>query len=417
MPPTPAQHTAAEGTARSRPSGAAFLGWNGPAPDLAARAYTAPPVVPAAAHVGQQRGLLASLVLVVVVPLVVVVAYLLVFAQDQYASSAGFTIRQDDSASASDLLGGMSQLLGGGGGGNADLLFEYLRSQEIVMRVDARLDLRAHYATHWPRDPVFAVPPEGSVDQLVRFWQRVLRVSFDRNTGLLLVEARANDPGYARALVAAIVQESERMINQLNLQARRDRMRLAEDDLTLAIDRLRVAREGLAEFRARTQILDPDADIQGRMGVLNNLQQQLAQGLVEYDLLALITDANDPRLRQAMRRVDVIRDRIREERATFANQDAARSDTDYPRLIAQYESLMVEQEIAQQGYAAAMRAQDLARSNAERQSLFVALFIHPTLTQEPAYPKRPLLAGLTGLFTLLIWAFGVLGYHSLRDRT
>ena len=207
------------------------------------------------------------------------------------------------------------------------------------------------------------------------------------------------------------------MIHHLNPQARHDRMRLAEDDLTVAVSRLRAAREGVAEFRARTQILDPDADIQGRMGVLNNLQQQLAQGLVEYDLLALITDASDQRLRQALRRVDVIRERIRKERATFASQDAARSDTDYPRLIAQYEALIVEQEIAQQGYAAAMRALDLARSNAERQSLFVALFVHPTLTQEPAYPRRHLLTGLTGLFALLIWAFGVLAYHSLRDRT
>ncbi len=380
----------------------------------APEAMPVPPVAPPAS--GAQRGLRLSFLLVVVLPLVGVASYLWAFAQDQYASQAGFTVRQEESASASDLLGGMSQLLGGGGAGHADLLFEYLRSQELVLRLDERLDLRAHYAAHWPRDPVFALPPDGSVDQLVRFWSRVLRVSFDRNTGLLLVEARANDPGYARALVTALVAESERMINDLNAQARRDRMRLAEADLELAIARLRSAREDLAAFRARTQILDPDADIQGRMGVLNNLQGQLAQGLVEYDLLAQITDPNDSRLRQSARRIEGIRDRIREERATFASQAEALGEIDYPTLIAQYESLVVEQEIAQQGYSAALRARDLARSNAERQSLFVAQFIRPTLTQEPAYPERFLLTGLTGLFALLLWVFGLLAYLSLRDR-
>lgn len=355
--------------------------------------------------------------MMVLLPVTLVSGYVVFAAQDQYASRAGLTIRQDDSASASDLLGGMSQLLSGAGGSHADLLFEFLHSQELVLQVDEALDLRAHYARHWPRDPVFALPPEGSVDQLVRFWQRILRVSFDRNTGLLLVEARANDPVFAREIILALVAASEAMINQLNLQARADRMRLAEADLQQAVTRLRTAREALAAFRARTQIVDPDADIQGRMGVLNNLQQQLAQALVEHDLLALITDANDPRLRQSARRVDVIRARINEERATFARQDETLAETDYPRLIAQFESLSVELEIAQQGYGAALRALDLARSNAERQSLFVALFIRPTLSQDPAYPQRLLLIGLTALVSLLVWAFAALGYYSLRDRS
>ncbi len=386
--------------------------------DVAGKAgYIAPPVVPPAPPLAQSRGMLASLVVMVVVPLLVVAGYLWVVAQDQYASRAGFTIRQDDSASASDLLGGMSQLLGGGGAGHADLLFEYLRSQELVLRLDDQLDLRAHYSAHWPRDPVFALPSEGSTDQLVRFWHRVLRVSFDRNTGLLLVEARANTPDYARDLVSALVAESERMINQLNAQSRRDRMQLAEGDLALAIDRLRRAREDLAAFRARTRILDPDADIQGRMGVLNNLQGQLAQHLIEQDLLAQTTAASDPRLRQSERRVAVIRARIREERAALSREDAGQGDGDYPRLIAQYEALVVEQEIAQRGYGAAQQALDLARANAERQSLYIAQFIPPTLTQDAAYPERMLLTGLTGLFALMLWAFGVLGYLSLRDRT
>lgn len=376
-----------------------------------------PPLRPATQPAAHHRGMALALVLCVVLPVVLVSAYLAVAAQDQYASRAGLTIRQDDSASASDLLGGMSQLLGGSGGSHADLLFEYLHSQEIVIQVDAELDLRAHFSQAWPGDPLFALPPEGSIDQLVRFWQRILRVSFDRNTGLLLVEARANDAQYARALIRSIVAASEAMINQLNQQARRDRMRLAEADLEQSIERLRNAREALAEFRARTRIVDPEADLQGRMGVLNNLQQKLAEALVDHDLLALITDANDPRLRQSARRVEVIRARIAEERATFASQDKSVSGSDYPRLIAQFESLLVEQDIAEQGYGAALRALDLARSNAERQSLFVALFIPPTLSQEPAYPQRLFLIGMTALFSLLIWAFGALAFYSLRDRT
>lgn len=388
--------------------------WTGPAPQQAAP-YIAPPVVTATGARGS-RALMRSFLLVVLLPCLLAAAYLFFAAQDRYASQAGFTIRQEEGGAASDLLGGMSQLLGGGGAGHADLLFEYLRSQELVLRLEDRFGLRAHYARTWDRDPLFSLPPEGSVDQLTRFWQQVLRVSFDRNTGLLLLDIRANDPEFARTLARAVVEESERMINQLNAQARRDRMQMASADLMAAEARLRAAREALATFRATTQMVDPDADIQGRMGVLNNLQQQLAQGLVEHDLLAMITDPNDPRLRQAQRRIEVIRARISEERQTFAHEDTTVAETDYPRLIARYESLRAEQEMAEQGYAAAIRAHDMARTHAERQSLYLALFIPPTLSEEPGHPRRALLLGLTALFALLIWAFGVLAWQSLRDR-
>jgi len=43
---------------------------------------------------------------------------------------------------------------------------------------------------------------------------------------------------------------------------------------------------------------------------LANLQQQLAEALIDYDLLSEnTTNPNDPRLVQALRRIEVIRDR------------------------------------------------------------------------------------------------------------
>ena len=394
-----------------------YRDWTGPGYDPAGQPpYLAPPPVQQGVPGQRKRGLFLSLAVFVLLPVLAAAAYLYLAAQDKYVSQAGFTVRQEEGGAAADLLGGMSQLFGSTGAGHADLLFEYLRSQELVQRIDAELDLRAHYARFWQQDPLFSIPPDGSVNQLTRFWRQALRVSFDRNTGLLLLELRANDPQYAQTLARAFVAESERMINQLNAQARRDRMRIASADLATAEDRLRAAREALAEFRVTTQIVDPDADIQGRMGVLNNLQQQLAQGMIEHDMLNLITDEADPRMRQATRRIDAIQTRIAQERSSFTNHDATLTETDYPRLIARYESLRADQDMAEQSYSAAIRAKDLARSNAERQSLYLALFIPPTLSDEPGYPIRPLLLGLVALFSLLIWAFGVLAWYSLRDR-
>jgi capsular polysaccharide transport system permease protein len=381
----------------------------------AAALFVGDPATPARLR-PRHRGIMLSLILVVLLPVLASAVYLGFLAQDQYASTTGFTIRQGETETASEILGGLTQLVGGGNAGNADLLFEFLQSQEIVERIDSQIDLRAHYSATWPWDPVYSIWPEGTIEDLSRFWRRMVRITYNQSSGLIVIEVRARDPGTARDIARLIIAESETMINMLNETARRDSMANAESDLAEALERLRGAREEMVAFRARTQILDPMADIQGRMGVLNNLQQQLAEALVDYDLLLHTAEGADPRVRQAVRRIEVIRDRIAQERRSFAAQDVTVDNTDYPQLLAQYEGLRVTQEFAEQSYRASLTALDSARSNAERQQLYLATFIRPTLAQRAEYPQRLLLIGLTALFAGLLWSIMALVYYSLRDR-
>ncbi|OAN71204.1 hypothetical protein A8B83_12130 [Rhodobacteraceae bacterium EhC02] len=364
----------------------------------------------------RHRGLFLSIALVILLPLALIALYLFGMARDQYASLTGFTIRQEETSSASDLMGGLAHVFGGGAPGNSDLLFEYVQSQEIVERIDARFDLMGHYTADWPADPVYSLWPTATIEDLVWFWGRMVNVTYDKSSGLMLAEVRARDPQSAQTIARMIVEESEVMINRLNETARRDTTRNAEADLDAAVARLRVAREALAEFRVRTQIVDPQADIQGRLGVLNNLQQQLAEALIDHDLLLQTSEATDPRVRQAQRRIDVVRNRITEERRNFAEQDVTVDQTEYPRLIAQYESLLVDQGFAETTYQASLMALDAARSNATRQSLYLASFIQPTFAQRAAYPERFIILALAAFFLTLLWSVLALIYYSLRDR-
>lgn len=365
----------------------------------------------------RHRRLFLSLMVMVLAPLVLITGYLFLIANDQYASRTGFIVRSDEATSASELAGGLSSIIGGGtSGANGDVLFAFIRSQEIVERIQSQRDILGHYSAHWGSDPVFSIWPDATIEDLLWFWQRVVTVSYDKNSGLMDVQVLAFDADTAREIARDIVRESEEMINALNEQAQRDSMANADQDLQDALERVRDSREAMASFRARTQIVDPQADIQGRMGVLNNLQQQLAQALVDHDLLLQTATDNDPRIRQAMRRIEVIQERISAERRNFATQDVTVFDTDYPRLIAQFESLMVNQEFAEQTYTAALAARDAARSNAERQSLYLATFVRPTLAQRAEYPQRIITILMSAFFLLMGWGAMSLIYYSLRDR-
>ncbi|PZX13492.1 capsular polysaccharide transport system permease protein [Palleronia aestuarii] len=385
----------------------------GPETEAAAR-----PIARRAGMKSRHWGLLAGFVALVALPLLATIVYLWGFAEDQYASSAGFTVRQEEGGGASELLGGLAQLAGTGTGSDGDILYEFIQSQEMVREVDAELGLRTHYAAPFPGDPVFALWPGATIEDLQDYWQRMVRISFDQASGLIEVQALAFTPDMAQDIAAAIVARSQDMINDLNLQAREDAMRYAREDLDEALVRLKTAREALTSFRTRTQIVDPEADIQGRMGVMASLQQQLAQALIEYDLSAQTANPGDPRLSQSRQRIEVIRNRIAEERQSFASDDTQMGGVgeDYPSLIAEYEGLSVDREFAEETYRAALAAVDLARAKAQRQSRYLATYIAPTAPEMAEYPRRVILTALTALFLTLVWSILALVYYSIRDR-
>jgi capsular polysaccharide transport system permease protein len=380
------------------------------------------PAYPLARPASMKRrhwGLVASFVALVLVPLAAVIFYLWVVAEDQYASTAGFTVRSQESSGANDLLGGLAQFAGNSTASDSDILYEFIQSQEMVEAVDGAVDLQGHYSAVWPRDWAFGLWPEATVEDLTWYWQRIVGISFDSGSGLIEVQALAFDPDTAQAITQAVVRESQIRINALNEQARADAMRYAQADLDEALERLKAARLALTQFRTRTRIVDPEADIQGRMGVMNNLQQQLAEALIQYDLLRGTVGENDVRLKQAQQQIDVIRDRINIERQTFTsnNTDTGGVGEDYPSLIAEFERLTVDREYAEESYRAALTALEVARDDAARQSRYLATYINPTRASEAEYPRRSVLAALAGLFLLLAWSIMALIYYSIRDRS
>ncbi|WP_390915621.1 sugar transporter [Pseudosulfitobacter sp. SM2401] len=376
------------------------------------------PMAPRARMRRRHYGLVLSFLLIVVAPLIVTAWYLWAVSTDQYASTAGFTVRQEEGGAASTgLLGNASALLGGGSTqSDTDILYEFIQSQEMIKRIDERYDLRAHYSEPWPDDIVFSLHPDASIEDMQQFWGRIVRVSYDQSSGLLELRVLAFDAQMAQQISRGILVESQAMINALNEQARTDAIGYADDDLDVALARLKNAREALILFRTRTQIVDPETDLQGRLGVVNNLQQQLAEALVGLDVLLDQSSESDPRIKQARRTIEVIRNRIAIERQNVASGDASVADgDDYPTLLAEYEGLIVDREFSEEGYRAALASLDLARTNAQRQSRYLAAYVQPTLPETAEFPRRMIVLGLIGLFVLLIWSILTLIYYSIRD--
>jgi capsular polysaccharide transport system permease protein len=377
------------------------------------------PMARPAAFERRHWGLIISFLVLVVAPLAVAVFYLFTIAKDQYLSTTGFTVRTQQSSGANDLLGGLASFTSNTAASDSDILYEYIRSQEMVETVQAQVDLNAHYAQFWDEDPVFSLRPGGTLEDLVSYWHRVVQIAYDSGSGLIEVQVQAFTPDIAQEVAQTIVEASQIRINALNEQAREDAMRYARVDLDEAIEQLKGARESITQFRTRTRIVDPAADIQSRMGVMSNLQQQLAEALIEYDLLAGSVGANDPRVKQAQQQIDVIRERINIERQSFTskNTDTGAVGEDYPTLIAEFERLTVDLQYAEESYRAALTALATARDDATRQGRYLSTYVRPTRAEASEYPNRYVLSGLIAFFLLLGWSILALIYYSIRDRS
>lgn len=362
--------------------------------------------------------MLGTFMACVVLPFILSAVYLFAVAKDQYTSTIGFAVRSETITSALGMLGGLSGLAGlsGSSSSDTDILYAYIQSQDLVEKIDARLDLRALYSRP-DFDPIFTIAADVSIEDLTRHWRRMVRVFYDNGTGLIELRVHAFDPQDARAIAQAIAEESSDMINRLSAAAQEDATRHAREELARAVERLSAARIALTQFRSRTQIVDPLADVQGRMGLLNTLQQQLAAAMIELSLTQSTARADDPRIAQGERRVAVIETMIAEERRKLGvgtGDEAAGTEMSF--LVGEFERLSVDREFAEQAYLAALTAFENAQAEAQRQSRYLAVFSGPTLPQTATHPRRYVLAlGVLG-FSLMIWFIGLLVYYSVRDR-
>lgn len=371
-----------------------------------------PPARPAAMR--RRHVVLAfSFVLWVILPVVLSGLYLYTIARDQFASHVGFSVRTEEIGSAIELLGGITEL-SGSSSSDTDILYEFIQSPQIVRAVHEQLDMARIYQR--AGDPVFTLGEDTRIEALLSYWQRMVKIFYDRSSGLVEIRVLAFEPQEAKAVAEVVFAESSNMINQLSAIARADAMRYAEEELARAEDRLKISNTSLTSFRNRTQIVDPAADVQGQMGLLNSLNAQMAEAQIELELLLDNANESDPRVNQANRKIAAIQKLIDEERSAFGGGTGLTGVKQYSELIEEYQALELEREFAEKSYLSALAARDVAMAEAQRQSRYLATHISPTLAETAEYPRRVLLLLMISGFLLLSWSIMVMIYYSLRDR-
>lgn len=355
-----------------------------------------------------------SFVIIVLIPVIAAAYYYFLVAADQYVSEFRFALRSAEPERHDPALFLQESIAPSAIGVDSYAVVQYLASRAIIDDLSATLDLRQMFSrseADWPARLDLPV----SIEELVRYWKRQVDAFFDATNGTIVVKARAFAPQDALSLAEGILAYSERLVNDLSARARRDALRNAEDEVGRAEKRLKLALTRLREFRDKEGIIDPRKTADATVALAGRVRDELVRADTELSTLKHYMRDDAPSIKMLEARVQSLQAQRRAVESEVTDTEKTRSEA-LSRVMGSYEQLESERTFAENTYQHALQALDRARINADRQQVYLATFVRPTLPEEALYPRRLQALGVVFLIAIVIWAIGGVAVQSIRDH-
>ncbi len=273
---------------------------------------------------------------------------------------------------------------------DARIVDAYLRSPDLVERLDSRLKLIDHYSDSH-RDILSRLSSAPTLWDKESFWQRVSQSKIDVDSGIVTFTVRAYTPDMAQNIAASVLRQGEALINEMNERSRTDAIRLAESEVKVAQERIVKAQKALEAFRDEHKELDPKATATGLQSLVFELEGERAKVKAELAEARSYMKPTAPQVKALEKRLAAVETQLNAEKARIAGSPAGGSTIN--SWVSQYENLMIESEFAQKQLTTAMSAYEQARSMALAKSRYLVAIQQPTLPDESRYPR-------TWVFTL-----------------
>lgn len=340
---------------------------------------------------------------IVVLPVLIASIYYAVFAVDRYVSESKIVVRQPQDGQAANIPS-LALIMGGT---NPTSREETLFLQEFIQSLDMMNFLREKYDwvpayARQATDPLYFVDESAPAEELLKFYNRIVTTHFDDLTGLLEVEVQAPNPELAKLMLAGILSESERFVNEISHKIARDQMKFFESELANARRHYENQKAALIAFQNNHKVLDATASAQSRAEIIAGLDSALTTEQAKLKSLLSTLQPTSPQIRQQQAKIRALEQQLIAEK----KQLISASDGDQLNVIAsQFHNLTIDAGIAEESYKLAVTALENARIEASKKIRSLVTIVSPNLAQEAIYPER--LYNLATLFVLLVLLYGI----------
>ena len=384
-------------------------------------------VLPRFAFVGENLSrvkvspLLASFIGLVLAPAFAAIVYFALIASDQFAAQARFAVRQIDLGSSETMATSDNTSTGStdvnfsftAPGQNAYIVTSYINSRAIVDDLGAVLNLREIFrrpeADFWAR-----LKRNASAEDLTDYWKSMVSTYIDAPSGIVTLQVRAFRPDDAVSLAKTVLQLSETLVNRISDRARNDAMASSEQEVRRTYAMTQGALADLHAFRDSSGIIDP---VQAGTEIGKLLLPLLTEKIkLESDLFVASRD-----LDQTAPTVKVLKDELNSTEQQIAALQGKLTNTDgdsktLSASLAKFEGLDLKRQFDEKLYTLAQADLDRARLRAEDQSVYLTVFVPPSLPEESRYPRRVAFPILIFLGLAIVWSIGAMTIASVEDH-
>jgi capsular polysaccharide transport system permease protein len=352
----------------------------------------------------------------VILPTIITLVYLSVFAVNQYQSEAVIVVRTA-SANDSSVQNDSLSLLSSGGGApktstqDSYIVGDYVRSRSILEDLGGAQWLYKIYSA--PQIDWFSrLRQPSTFENVLKYWNAMVTANIETISGIVTIDVRAFTAEDARRLDQLIVQHSEELVNELSERSRKAAMALAESEVDRARQQLTKAQEHVLVFRNTANLIDPMTSA----GSIGDTITQLMQDRIALEdnraSLSGMTISDSPTRQVIDAQIDAISAQIANLQKKLTDE---KTTTAISAKISEYEDLELQAKFAEKMYSTAEDSYEQARKSLEKQQMYLATIVRPTMPEEP-YPRVITDTIVAFALGLALWSMGSLMLAAIRDH-
>jgi capsular polysaccharide transport system permease protein len=352
-------------------------------------------------------------VAMVLAPTVAAVLYYGLVASGVYVSESRFLVRSPQHQTPSGLVG---QLLQSSGISHSQddtyAVRDYILSRDALKELDDKLNLRKSFSSS-DVDILDRFPGLGwnrSFEKFYLYYGKHVGVDYDPVSSITVLTARAFTAEDAHKINDSLLNISERLVNTLNDQSRRDLISFADNEVKIASDKAKDASLALLGYRSRQEVFEPDKQAAIQLEGVAKIQQELIATEMELAQIKKLSPDN-PQIGALNNRASSLRSAISAEAAKVTSSHGS-----FSARAPNFERLALDVQFADKQLGVALAELESARAEALQKQLYLERLVQPSLPDKAMEPKRTRSVLIVFVLSLISWAVVSILIASVREH-
>ncbi|WP_299497004.1 lipopolysaccharide biosynthesis protein [uncultured Shewanella sp.] len=331
---------------------------------------------------------LGSFALVIVASMAVILYFSLI-ASPRYVSQTQFIVKQS-STNEPPLLGLAS--LGNTSPSMRDALIlkEYIRSPEMAIALDDKLQLQSHYQNNkW--DKLSRLQQDSSKEDFIQYYQKHLSVNYDELSEILTVEIQGYTPDYALKLTQTLLIISEQFINQLGEKMAKQQMQYAEEEVNRAYELLKKEQMKLIDFQDKAKLFNPEQQSSALVTAMNQLASQIMTQQAELKSLSAYMRSDASEIVAKQYQIEALEQQLAQEKQKLIQPNQPSLN----KVNLTFKEIELNTQLATDLYQSSLASLEKIRSEAFKKLKHLLVVEQPRIAEDNLYPKR--------LYNIITW--------------